>query len=215
MWVMVPNIHGAACTAGRLLRSRYGRPRCRSTSNSNRIQFVHISFAAAMRPSRFATKWTAFVTDGPSPLVGSSRAKRWGAILNAESSFQRPEASVEMQTIEMPDVPPAEVLEQESWSPAFQRALVPADRVVDSRRDGAGRTVAWMKVSDSIGDPADPATQLLHRCWLAIRLRRPAHGRSTSHASDVATGRRSRGRRWWRRRPPIRGEPRSHRVVSS
>ncbi len=91
-----------------------------------------------------------------------------GAILNAESSFQRPEASVEMQTIEMPDVPPAEVLEQESWSPAFHRALVPADRVVDSRRDGAGRTVAWMKVSDSIGDPADPATQLLHRCWLAF-----------------------------------------------
>jgi len=91
-----------------------------------------------------------------------------GAILNAESSFQRPEASVEVQTVEMPDVPPPEALEQESWSPAFERAMVPPDRVIDSRRDGAGRAVAWMKVSDPIGDPADPAAQLLHRCWLAF-----------------------------------------------
>ncbi len=91
-----------------------------------------------------------------------------GAILNAESSFQRPEPSVELQTVEMPDVPPSDVLEQESWSPAFERAMVPADRVGDSRRDGAGRAVAWMKVSEPIGDPADPAAQLLHRCWLAF-----------------------------------------------
>jgi acyl-CoA thioesterase-2 len=90
-----------------------------------------------------------------------------GAILNAESSFQRPEESVELQTVEMPDVPPPEALEQESWSPAFERAMVPAARVVDSRRDGAGRAVAWMKVSEPIGDPADPQAQLLHRCWLA------------------------------------------------
>ena len=40
--------------------------------------------------------------------------------------------------------------------------------MIDSRRDGAGRAVAWMKVSDPIGDPADPAAQLLHRCWLAF-----------------------------------------------
>ena len=35
-----------------------------------------------------------------------------GAILNAESSFQRPEVSVELQTVEMPEVPPPDVLEQ-------------------------------------------------------------------------------------------------------
>ena len=91
-----------------------------------------------------------------------------GAILNAESSFQRPEASVELQTVEMPDVPPPDALEQESWSPAFERAVVPPDRVIDSRRDGAGRAVAWMKVTEPIGDPANPAAQLLHRCWLAF-----------------------------------------------
>jgi acyl-CoA thioesterase-2 len=91
-----------------------------------------------------------------------------GAILNAESSFQRPEASVELQTVEMPDVPPPEVLEHESWSPAFERAMVPADRVIDSRRDGAGRAVAWMRVGEPIGDVSDPTAQLLHRCWLAF-----------------------------------------------
>ena len=91
-----------------------------------------------------------------------------GAILNAESSFQRPEVSVELQTVEMPEVPPPDVLEQQSWSPAFERAMVPDDRVVDSRRDGSGRAVAWMKVTEPIGDPSDPAAQLLHRCWLAF-----------------------------------------------
>jgi acyl-CoA thioesterase II len=74
----------------------------------------------------------------------------------------------------MPDVPPAEVLEQESWSPTFERAYVPADRISDSRRDGRdgrdgmGRAVAWMRVTEDIGDPNDPANQLLHRCWLAF-----------------------------------------------
>jgi acyl-CoA thioesterase II len=90
-----------------------------------------------------------------------------GAILNAESSFQRPEASADIQTLTMPDVPPAEVLEQESWSPTFDRAYVPPERVSDDRRDGAGRAVAWMRVTEEIGDPSDPAHQLLHRCWLA------------------------------------------------
>jgi acyl-CoA thioesterase-2 len=89
-----------------------------------------------------------------------------GAILNAESSFQRPESSNEVQNVEMPDVPPPEVLEQESWSPSFERATVPPQQVVDRRRDGAGRVVAWMRVVDQLGDPHDPRSQLLHRCWL-------------------------------------------------
>jgi acyl-CoA thioesterase-2 len=90
-----------------------------------------------------------------------------GAILNAESSFQRPEASVEIQTIEMPDVPPPDMLERESWSPSFERANVPPERAVEGPRDGAGRSVAWMKVTEQIGDPADLHAQRLHRCWLA------------------------------------------------
>ena len=91
-----------------------------------------------------------------------------GAILNAESSFQRPESSADVQTVRMPDVPPPEVLEQESWSPSFDRAVVPHERLSDERRDGSGRATAWMRVSEPIGEAGDPQHQLLHRCWLAF-----------------------------------------------
>lgn len=99
-----------------------------------------------------------------------------GAILNAESSFQRPERSTEIQTIEMPDVPSADTLAQDSWSPSFERAYVPPEHLADSRRDGAGRRAAWMRVTDPVitaggtsdGDRDDMDSQLLHRCWLAF-----------------------------------------------
>ncbi len=69
----------------------------------------------------------------------------------------------------MPLVPDADRLEQTSWSDVFDRALVPDTEIADGTagRIGAGRTAAWMKVNQDIGDPADPAAQLLHRSWLA------------------------------------------------
>ncbi|MEM9042765.1 MAG: acyl-CoA thioesterase domain-containing protein [Actinomycetota bacterium] len=90
-----------------------------------------------------------------------------GAILNAEASFQRPEASEVIQTCVMPEVPAPDELELDSWSDAFERASVPPERVDGPGRDGAGRSVAWMRASESIGDRDDADSQLLHRCWLA------------------------------------------------
>jgi acyl-CoA thioesterase-2 len=90
-----------------------------------------------------------------------------GAILNAESSFQRPETAAEVSPIVMATVPAADRLEQTSWSDVFDQAPVPADLVTGAGRDGAGRAVAWMKVNEELGDPADPAAQLLHRSWMA------------------------------------------------
>ena len=90
-----------------------------------------------------------------------------GAILNAESSFQRPEPSVEAQYVQMPVVPPPDELVRQSWSTSFERAHVPVDEVSGTARDGSGRTVAWMKVNEAIGDSEDGPLQLLHRCWLA------------------------------------------------
>ena len=89
-----------------------------------------------------------------------------GAILNAESSFQRPEDAAIVQTITAPTVPAPDSLELSSWSPAFDRASVPPEAVTGGGA-GAGRTVAWMRVNEQLGDPADPAAQLMHRCWLA------------------------------------------------
>ena len=90
-----------------------------------------------------------------------------GAILNAESSFQRPEPATAVQTVTMPEVPPPEEVEQDSWTERFDRAFVPVDAVSGPGRDGRGRVVAWARVASALGDPADPAAQLLHRCWLA------------------------------------------------
>jgi acyl-CoA thioesterase-2 len=90
-----------------------------------------------------------------------------GAILNAESSFQRPERAAEIQTVAMPEVPPPEVLPEDSWSERFDRVFVPPSAVDGGPQDGGGRVVAWMRVRDEITEPADPGSQLLHRCWLA------------------------------------------------
>jgi len=90
-----------------------------------------------------------------------------GAILNAESSFQRPERAAAVQTVAMPEVPPPDLLEDTSWTERFDRVFVPPESVEDSGRDGRGRVVAWARVRDDLGDPADPEAQLVHRCWLA------------------------------------------------
>jgi acyl-CoA thioesterase-2 len=90
-----------------------------------------------------------------------------GAILNAESSFQRPERAAAIQTVTMPDVPAADTLVEDSWTPAFDRVFVPVEHVGGGSRDGTGRAVAWMRVNEDLGDPADAGAQLLHRCWLA------------------------------------------------
>ena len=93
-----------------------------------------------------------------------------GAILNAESSFQRPEAAPSIQPVAMPQVPEPSELDSTPFLDAFQRAQVPEAAVAApeaGRRDGCGRMIVWMRVNEALGDPTDPAQQLLHRCWLA------------------------------------------------
>ncbi len=88
-----------------------------------------------------------------------------GAILNAESSFQRPEPSAHVTPIEMPQVPDPGGLAPSSWSETFDRVSVPPDQIEGRGRDGGGRSVAWMRVRAD--HATDMETQLMHRCWLA------------------------------------------------
>jgi acyl-CoA thioesterase-2 len=90
-----------------------------------------------------------------------------GAILNLECSFQRAEPSEDIQTIAMPTgIPSPDALEHTSWTTVFERAPVPRVDLDDAGpgagRAGAGRTAAWLRVIEELGD--DP---LVHAAALA------------------------------------------------
>jgi acyl-CoA thioesterase II len=86
-----------------------------------------------------------------------------GAILNLEASFQRPETTFDLQAITMDAaVPGPDSLVSEPFTASADRRFVPRSWSPSTSGDGAGRTLAWMKVIDPLGDD-----QLLHRCWLA------------------------------------------------
>ena len=84
-----------------------------------------------------------------------------GAILNLESSYQRAESSAVVQPTARPDVPGPDELEESSWSDDFHRRFVP-EAATPPAAIGAGRMMAWMRVTAPLGDD-----DLLHRCWLA------------------------------------------------
>jgi acyl-CoA thioesterase-2 len=88
-----------------------------------------------------------------------------GAILNLEASFQAPEDSPDVQTIRFPDgVPMPESVENSSWSEVFDRRVIDPTQMPDDGREGAGRSMGWFRIVEPIGDPLDPAKQLIHRC---------------------------------------------------
>lgn len=74
-----------------------------------------------------------------------------GVILNLEASFQRPEESADVETVSIPvEIPRPDDLEQDSWSPVFDRAFVPPEAIGTDHRDGAGRAAAWLRVSQEL-----------------------------------------------------------------
>lgn len=85
-----------------------------------------------------------------------------GAILNAECSLQRAEDSPSLQPVRMPVVAPPDSTTNSSFSAHFDRRWVTATDGGD-RRDGAGRSTAWMRVLD----PVDSDDVVLHQAWVA------------------------------------------------
>jgi len=74
-----------------------------------------------------------------------------GAILNLEASYHAPEEAADIETVAIPPAMPGpDDLIQESWSPAFERAFVPPAQLDLESRSGAGRAVAWLRVSEPI-----------------------------------------------------------------
>jgi acyl-CoA thioesterase-2 len=118
-----------------------------------------------------------------------------GAILNAECSFQRPESSIAVQTIEAPVIPSHDDLTEDSFSPHFDRCFVPQRAVTGRSRDGMGRVVAWMRATDDLDDIdiiEGQVVPFLHQCWLtylsddlATDAVRAAHAASLDCDADV------------------------------
>lgn len=94
------------------------------------------------------------IRDGRSYVTRRVVARQDGrAILNLEASFAVAEAGQDIETVAAPaGVPGPDQLEVTSWSPAFERAFVPADRLEAGERSGAGRATAWMRVTEDLGD---------------------------------------------------------------
>ena len=78
-----------------------------------------------------------------------------GAILNLEASFQVPEEGVEVQTATLGDIPGHDELPATSWSPVFDRRVVPTG-------GEPGRAISWMSMVEPLGDD-----QHLQACGLA------------------------------------------------
>lgn len=88
-----------------------------------------------------------------------------GAILNLEASFQASEESPDVQTIRFPTgVPSPDSVENSSWSEVFDRRAIETSLMPDDGREGAGRSMGWFRITEALGDPFDPAHQLVHRC---------------------------------------------------
>jgi acyl-CoA thioesterase-2 len=77
-----------------------------------------------------------------------------GVILEMTASYQLDEDAPEVQTAMIPDTPPPEDLDDDGWSPLFDRRVAPRRR---------GETSGWLRV---VGD-LDPGDRALQACGLA------------------------------------------------
>ncbi len=96
-----------------------------------------------------------------------------GAILNLEASFQHHEDSSDLEMVRYQhSLPAPDTIDETHWSTFLQRRTVPSAALTEANargndgtgviRDGNGRTAAWLRVKDSLGE-----SELLNRCAVA------------------------------------------------
>jgi acyl-CoA thioesterase-2 len=91
-----------------------------------------------------------------------------GAILNLEASFQIFEEAADAQPIAFPvGVPAPEGIVNSAWSEVFDRRWIEQSDVPQDHREGGGRSMAWFRITEELGNPDDKRAQLLHRCAFA------------------------------------------------
>ena len=82
-----------------------------------------------------------------------------GVILEMTASFQVDEDAPEVQTAVMPTVARPSALDDDSWSPIFERRTAPRKR---------GEVTSWLRVADPMGD--DPGLQACGLAYLSDDL---------------------------------------------
>lgn len=86
-----------------------------------------------------------------------------GAILNLEASFQVEEKSAEAAPVVMAsNLPRPDDLADDSWSPYFDRRMVPYETMAAANRDGRGTSAGWFRLKQSFHND-----ELMNRCALA------------------------------------------------
>jgi acyl-CoA thioesterase-2 len=156
------------------------------------------------------------VRNGRSFVTRSITARQSvGVILEASVSFQLDEAGHDVQTAALPDVPSPSELQQESWSPMFQRAFVGARGSVE------GKSVCWLRMTEPIGD--DPILQACALAYLsddlptdavvALHPERPV-GEEDHDAYEAGFMSASLDHAIWFHRPPVADEWHIHDFTS-
>ena len=108
------------------------------------------------------------IRDGRSFCTRRVVARQEGrVILNLEASFQRLEESPDIEAVTLePALPRPDQLPEQSWSPVFERASIPADDAPP--RLGGGRAAAWMRCVERLAD--EPLVQAAAFAYLSDDL---------------------------------------------
>ena len=132
------------------------RAACATVEPQYRVHSLHAYFIRAgdhAEPVRYEVDR---VRNGRSFVTRTVVARQAiGAILSLSASFQVDEDAPEVQTVALPDVPAPDAFAPSSWSPMYDRRIVPVD-------DQPGVAEGWLRIYQSVGD--DP---VLNACALA------------------------------------------------
>jgi acyl-CoA thioesterase II len=139
------------------------RAACETVDPRFRVHSLHAYFVRGGdhdEPIRFEVDRTR---NGRSFVTRRVEARQSvGAILTMAASFQVDEDGPDVQTAALPEVAPPESLADDSWSPLFAR------RWAGERAGGGGRSVAWLRMAEEVGE--DPVLQACALAYLSDDL---------------------------------------------
>ena len=191
------------------------RAACATVEAHFRVHSLHAYFVRrgdAAEPIRYEVDR---LRDGRSFVTRRVVARQAvGVILTMELSFQVDEAGHDVQTAVLPDVPGPGTVEDDGWSPMFARCFAIPRNALE------GRGIAWLKMTDPVGD--DPILQACALAYLsddlptdavvALHPERPGADQGDAFELDFWSA--SLDHAIWFHRPPVADEWHLHDFTS-